>query len=289
MNENVRKATFSGQFYSSKREALLRELNSCFLSNLGVGRLPEIGEERKIVGAISPHAGYAFSGACASFVYFELARAKKPEFFLILGVNHHGIGKKISTSEMYVETPLGVCEVSREIVQEIVRRKLAQLDETAHAHEHSIEVQLPFMQFSLRKFKFVPLLFKEIELNECVEFADGIYEMLADRSGTVIASSDFTHYGYMYGYLPFTSKVKENIYKLDRELIDEILHLNFERFFKRVRGEGLTICGYIPITILLILMKRMGAKGRLLKYYTSGDVTGDYENCVGYASIIFEL
>ncbi|MCW1301013.1 MAG: AmmeMemoRadiSam system protein B [Candidatus Nanoarchaeia archaeon] len=289
MNRKIRKATFAGQFYSAKRDSLIKELNSCFLSELGVGKLPELREEHKIVGAISPHAGYAFSGACASFVYFELAKAKKPDYFLILGVNHHGMGKKISISEMDVETPLGICEVNREIVLEIIRRKLAQLDETAHAYEHSIEVQLPFMQFSLKKFKFVPILFREIELDECLEFAEGICEILREKPGVVLASSDFTHYGSMYGYLPFISQIKENMYKLDREIIDEILRLNFEKFFKRVRVEGLTVCGYIPITILLILMKRIGAKGRLLKYYTSGDVTGDYENSVGYASIIFEV
>lgn len=104
----------------------------------------------------------------------------------------------------------------------------------------------------------------------------------------VLASSDFTHYGVMYGYLPFSENVRENLYKLDGEMIDLILELKFREFFKKVYAEGRTICGWTPITVLLVLMRKFGAKGRLLKYYTSGDVVKDYSNAVGYASIVFE-
>ncbi|RLG18208.1 AmmeMemoRadiSam system protein B [Nanoarchaeota archaeon] len=286
----MRKPVVAGQFYNAEKDGLLKEIEECFLSDFGVGKLPGKSRGKKrILGAIVPHAGYVFSGPCASHAYYEISKVGKVDLFLILGTNHHGMGKRVATSAIDWETPLGVCKIDKEFVRKIVEKGIAEVDEVAHAYEHSIEVQLPFIQFIQPDFKFCPIIFRDLNLDECIETAENFWEVLKDlRSFVILASSDFTHYGPMYGYLPFLSEVKENLYKLDREMIDLILNLEFEEFFKKVYGEGRTICGWLPITVLLILMKKFGAKGKLLKYYTSGDVVKDYSNAVGYASIVFE-
>jgi len=287
----VRKPIVAGQFYSEGREDLLEEIRKCFLSEFGIGKLPVVrkSKKRKVVGSIVPHAGYVFSGACASHAYYEISK-EKVNLFIIFGTNHHGIGSKVATSQIDWETPLGLCKVDREFVNELLENNVAKLDETAHAYEHSIEVQLPFIQFIQRDFKFCPILLRDLSLEECEDIAEKLWKVLEKREDfVIIASSDFTHYGAMYAYLPFVENVKENLYKIDGEAIDLILNLEFREFFKLVEGEGRTICGFIPITLLLILMKKIKANGKLLKYYTSGDILKDYSNAVGYASIVFEL
>jgi hypothetical protein len=286
-----RRAIVSGQFYANSEKELKEEIKKCFLSKFGIGNLPKISEKERLIGVVSPHAGYFFSGACASHTYYKISQSKKPDVFVILGINHSGIGKVVATSLYTWETPLGDIEIDKEFTNTLVQNGTVEIDETANQYEHSIEVQLPFLQFLFKDFKFCPICLQSLSFEECEKIANGIIKAKEEtkKNILVIASSDFTHYGYSYGYLPFSGsidEVKEKLYELDRNAIDAILKLDAKKFYEMVIKKEMTICGFVPITILILLSKKLGAKNvELLKYYTSGDVIGDYGNAVGYASI----
>ncbi|MEM4267190.1 MAG: AmmeMemoRadiSam system protein B [Candidatus Nanoarchaeia archaeon] len=285
----VRSSVVAGQFYESSPDRLRKQINSCFLSKFGPGSLPYAKKSKKIFGCIVPHAGYQFSGPAAAFAYKAIAESRKPKNFIILGPNHSGMGAEVSTSLLDWETPLGVVKVDADFVSKLVKKcDFIEVDDSAHLYEHSIEVQLPFLQFVLKdKFKFVPIClashdFKILKrLGECIA--------LIGRDSCVVASSDMTHYGYGYGYLPFSQNKKENMYKLDKRAIDAITSLDVSAFVSHIERSHATICGYAPIITAVFAVKKLGCKkARLLKYYTSGDVLNDYSSSVGYASIVFE-
>jgi hypothetical protein len=286
-----RRAIVSGQFYANSEKELKEEIKKCFLSKFGIGNLPKISEKEKLIGVVSPHAGYFFSGACASHAYYRISQSKKPDVFVILGINHSGIGKSAATSLYTWETPLGDIEIDKDFTNALVQNSIVEIDETANQYEHSIEVQLPFLQFLFKDLKFCPICLQSLSFEECEKIANEIIKAKEEtkKNILVIASSDFTHYGYSYGYLPFSGsidEVKEKLYELDRNAIDAILKLDAKKFYEMVIKKEMTICGFVPITILILLSKKLGARNaELLKYYTSGDVIGDYGNAVGYASI----
>ncbi|MCW1296653.1 MAG: AmmeMemoRadiSam system protein B [Candidatus Parvarchaeota archaeon] len=286
-----RRPIVSGQFYASNAEELKEEISKSFLSKFGVRKIPKIVEKEELIGAVSPHAGYFFSGACASHTYYRISQSKKPDVFLIFGVNHNGIGKNVATSVLNWRTPLGEVKVDQEFARALTKNKVVEIDEIAHQYEHSIEVQLPFLQFIFGDFKFCPICFQNISFEDCEKVAEEVLTIKREmkKKITMIASSDFTHYGYGYGYVPFSGSiedVRKKLYELDERAIKYILKLDAKGFYDYVTSQEMTICGYIPITVLTILANKLGAKkGELLKYYTSGDVIGDYRNAVGYASI----
>jgi MEMO1 family protein len=272
----MRASAVAGQFYSSAKVALLEELESCFKKGAG---LPGKQKKQNVLGAISPHAGYTYSGPTASYVYKELAESTFPDLFVILGVPHSGQKTCVSLEDW--ETPLGVVKNDLEFSKALE----IDVDENAHLDEHSIEVQLPFLQFASKEIKFVPII-----VNETKGIAEKIFSTAKKQKKNivVIASSDFTHYGINYGYLPFLSNVKENLYKLDKGAIENILKLDVEGFRKYVEQTEATICGFKPILVLMEYLKLAKSnEGKLLHYTTSGDVVSDFTNAVGYAAIVF--
>lgn len=284
----------SGQFYDKNPEKLMERIKWCFLSDFGPKSLPKRGS-KNYFAAIVPHAGYIYSGPAAAHVYKEIGEMKKIDTFVIIGTNHSGLGPSISIfPEGVWKTPLGDVMVDYELSSEIVTNsKLAEFDTRAHAYEHSVEVQLPFLQFLFENVKIVPIVFRGDEiLEEAKDLADSI-EKAAKNLGRkifVIASSDFTHYGKAYNYLPFfgsNDEIKKKIYELDSNAIKEITQLHEMKFLRYVHRTGATICGFAPIIATIFYAKKHVKGGKLLKHYCSGDISGDYENCVGYASIIF--
>ena len=277
-----RKPIVAGQFYDLGEEGLKEQIKGCFLSKLGPGKLPG-NRAKNAVGAVSPHAGYQFSGPAAAHAYKEIGETKIPDVYVILGPSHSGYGTCISMQDW--ETPLGKVPIDRELGKIISKRIPA--NEEAHLSEHSIEVQLPFLQFvnNGHDFRVMPVMVShDISYSETAEI---IRESLkeAGKKAIMIASSDFTHYGHAYGYVPFTINVKGKIKELDTGAIDAVRKMNAEKFIGYVKKKKATICGALPIAALL---KAMDAKrAKLLKYYTSGDVTGDYDSAVGYAAIAF--
>src|SRR3972149_10478441 len=195
----VRRPTQAGAFYEGDAEALKRQIEECFLHRFGPGKLPrvDVNGSRNVVGLVCPHAGYMYSGPVAANAYFELALDGKPGTVVILGPNHTGYGSALALmDEGLWRTPLGDVEVDSDVAREIVQETgLVDVDELAHRHEHSIEVQLPFLQYLYgNEFKFVPVCFQLQDLASAEEVGNAPVEVLAERNAVIIASSDFTHY-----------------------------------------------------------------------------------------------
>ncbi|MBN1156134.1 AmmeMemoRadiSam system protein B [Candidatus Woesearchaeota archaeon] len=282
----VRLPCVAGQFYEGEKEELLKQIRGCFLSELGPGKLPQKKKEGKTKAAIVPHAGYIFSGACAAHAYKRISESEQPDLFIIIGPNHTGFGRTSVLLDDF-STPLGTAKVDNEFGEALMREFKIDNDARVHRYEHSIEVQLPFLQFAVNKFKFLPIIISSPHYLD--ELAAAIKKTAKDlkRNICIIASSDFTHFGYNYGFIPFTENVKENISKLDAKAVELIKSFDDEGFLGYVRGTGATICGFLPIVLLMKIIKNEKPKSELLKYYTSADVMGDYSNSVSYASIVF--
>lgn len=284
----ARKPIVAGMFYEADKERLRAEIKACFLSELGPKSLPSEHKPKKIFGGVAPHAGYMFSGAGAACTYKEIAEADTPTTFIIIGPNHSGRGAEVATMSEDWDTPLGRIESDKELISNMVTTcRSVEEDKIAYTHEHSVEVQIPYLQFLFgKKIKFAPLLVNTNNTKTLEEIGRCIASI--NKSACVIASSDFTHHGINYGYLPFKNNIKENMYKLDKEIIKCITELDTSGFIEKIKKTKATVCGWGAILTTMHAVKKMGSKkGILLKYYTSGDVTKDYSNSVGYASIVF--
>jgi AmmeMemoRadiSam system protein B len=270
----------AGQFYSDRFDELTKELDLCFKKGpKSAGKRTD----KKLVGVIAPHAGYFYSGSTAAFSYKAIAESEFPDIFVILGVSHGGFDSCASKADW--ETPLGVVKNDVEFTESLKIK----IDEKAHASEHSIEVQLPFLQYAnkdrLKDIRICPIM-----INETKGIAEKIMNSAVqlNKKIIVIASSDFTHYGQSYGYAPFSSNIKENLHKLDNGAIAKIIAMDKLGFSAYVEKTGATICGSKPISVLIEYLKFVGAKqAKLLKYSSSGEVSHDFTNAVGYASIVF--
>ncbi len=279
-------AIVAGSFYEKSRESLYQQLYECFLHKIGPQSLPSKeahGGVRKIRGVVSPHAGFMFSGPVAAHHFFHLSREKVPQTIIILGPNHRGLGAEIALmSSGQWETPLGSIAVDKEMAAEIMshdHKNMIRDDRQAHTFEHSIEVQLPFLQFIYpdNQFKIVPISIMNQQLNAMKYLAEVLFQSAGDKSSLLIASSDFTHY-----------ESHEIARQKDSEAIETIITMKSELFYDTVRRNGASICGLGPIAVAIEFCKYFGIeKGQLLKYATSGDVSGMMDQVVGYASIIF--
>jgi AmmeMemoRadiSam system protein B len=263
----IREPIVAGQFYEDVR--LKEQLQECFS---GV----DVTENKKLRACISPHAGFVFSGKCAAHSFSNMPKA---DTYVILGLSHEGHANSVSYADW--RTPLGVLKNDLEFSRKLKIKN----NENTHKHEHSIEVQLPFLQHVHPDAKIVPIIVSDH--SSVAEEIARVSEELKRRV-IVIASSDFTHYGPVYNYLPFRINAKEKLYKLDKGAIDFILQFDLTGFLGYIGETGATICGREPIAVLLEYCKIAGIKkSKLLKYYTSGDIFGDYSAAVGYASIGF--
>jgi AmmeMemoRadiSam system protein B len=289
----IRKPIVAGQFYARSREKLESDIEKCFVDKFGPGGIPKKRtggkSDKKLLGVISPHAGYMCSGAGEAFVFKEIGEAEFAETYIILGVNHSG--PETCVSNLSWETPLGIVECDTELV-EMLEKKGIPVNNQAHQYEHSIEVQLPFLQFvsrdRLKELRIVPIMIADEKYEKWGKIIKESVETVG-RTVVIICSSDFTHYGTNYGFVPFEKNIKENIKKLDGGAIKFVFEKNPAGFLEYVRKTRATICGRCGIAVLLWLMREMkSGKGELLKYYTSGDVFGyGRDGVVGYASVVF--
>ncbi len=276
----VRRPCQAGAFYAGTEESLRDEIKKSFLHRLGPGKLPELNVmgERKIVALVCPHAGYMYSGPVASNGYCSLALDGKPDTLVILGPNHTGLGSGVSImTEGSWSTPLGEARIDTELASAILKHsKLVDIDDSAHAQEHSIEVQLPFLQYVLgEKFQFVPICMMMQDLKTSVEVGEALAKALEGKNGVILASSDMTHY-----------EPQKTAEKKDQLAINAILKLDEAELQSVVESRSISMCGYGPVTTAVKASKILGAKeAKLLSYKTSGDITGDYSAVVGYASI----
>lgn len=277
----VRKPCVADAFYAGTRTELTDQIKQCFTHRFGPGAIPNPAAEgpRKVVGIVSPHAGYMYSGPVAANGFSKLALDGTPKVFVILGPNHTGAGSGLSIqSEGAWETPLGVASIDSELAHKIQQSSdILDEDERAHAGEHSVEVQLPFTQFLYQNVKFIPICMMMQDLKTSRDIAKSIVEQTKGKDVAIIASSDFTHY-----------EPQEIANRKDKRAIDAILNLNEEALNELGETNQVTMCGYGPITTLIAIAKLLGnVKPELLAYKTSGDITGDKSAVVGYSSIAF--
>ena len=269
----MRYPAVAGQFYEGTDSSLRRQIEECFMHELGPGQLPEINPngKRRIRGLISPHAGFVFSGPIAAHGFAELAKDGMPEVFIILGPNHQGLGSGIAITTHDFETPMGIMENDKDLAN-----KLNQgiIDDTiqAHRHEHSIEVQLPFIQYMANDKKFVPISMLMQDYKTAAEVGKIIRQAIGDRDAVIIASTDFSHY-------VSPEKAKEQ----DDMAIQQILDMDPKGLYDTVRKNRITMCGFGPVMAMLEAVQ--GSEAELLKYANSGDVRPMAE-VVGYASIV---
>ncbi len=233
----------------------------------------------KIIAGIAPHAGYAYSGPCAAHLYSRIQNGVKT--VVILGPNHTGLGSGISISDAdYWQTPLGKVEIDGELRSSILdASKIIDCEGLAHLREHSIEVQLPFLQSVLKDFRIVPLCMMGGDAGTCREVGEAIAKAVSGsgvKNVLLLASTDFAHY-----------VSQDEAEKKDLLAVDKILKLDPEGLLETVEKECISMCGPMAVASVLFAAKILGAeKAELLKHYTSGEITGDYsQGVVGYASL----
>jgi len=264
----VRHPAVAGRFYPARPEVLMRDVQSY---------LATVGEKIEAAGCVVPHAGYMYSGHVAGAVY---ARLFLPDRFIILCPNHTGMGQPLAImSEGAWDTPLGQAEIDHALAMELrnADRHISE-DSAAHRAEHALEVQLPFLQALRQKFRFVPIAVGVGSYEPLAELGDAIARTVAAQGGNIliIASSDMNHYEP-----DAITRVK------DRKAIEQMLKLDPKGLFDVVVNEDVSMCGYGPAVAMLTAAKGLGAQSaELIKYATSGDVSGDRDAVVGYAGVV---
>jgi AmmeMemoRadiSam system protein B/AmmeMemoRadiSam system protein A len=238
-----------------------------------------------VIALIQPHAGYFYSAQTAACGL--KSTDKKYERVVIIGPSHRvPMDEILSVPRVtHYETPLGQIEVDTEFVEELLKHPVFQNVPYVHESEHSVQIQLPLLQYRLGDFKLVPIVAGSCSL-DTIRKAASILKGMVDEQTLVIASSDFVHYGPNYGYVPFTSDVPEQIKKLDMGAFEYIAALDAEGFLEYKRKTGATICGSVPIAVLLSMLGE-GTTVKLLNYNTSGALTGSFTNSVSYLSVAF--
>lgn len=264
----MRAPAVSGQFYPRDKKDLNKVMSKCF-EGLTSGKRP-------VFGAVVPHAGYIYSGSTAASVYSVLPEA---DTFVLLGPNHTGYGSAVAVSSEKWNTPLGDIEADLDFIKAIPKY-IIDTDEISHKYEHSIEVQLPFLQYRFKDFKIAPICMGMQDEETAFDVGTAVARTVLkfNKKVVIIASSDFSHYK--------PDKVAHND---DAYFIQSIIDLDVPGFYRKLYERSASVCGYGPIAAMLTASKELGAKkGTLVKYSTSGDTTGDFAAVVGYAGIIVE-
>ena len=273
----MRKSVFNGSLYPGMA-VNIRAFVDAALSN---AKVPKSAEHA--VSYVAPHAGYMYSGKTAAYTYKALGsnkEIKNTESIIVIGPNHTGIGKPLAVSTDDWETPLGIAQNDIELSNAIIKNsKYISGDSQAHQSEHSIEVQLPFLQHILPHMMYAFICMGDQSTDASATLSDSIIKSVMEmkRKVILIASSDLNHYE--------SAKIARD---KDTELIKAAKSLDYVKFNKKVWEVGDSACGFGPITVAMMFAERMKAKkGILLDYSNSGDQTGDYSSVVAYSSMAF--
>jgi AmmeMemoRadiSam system protein B len=274
----VRMPVVAGRFYEGKEDLLQKRLENCFLGPLGPGKLPEgaPGSTRSLKAAIAPHAGYMYSGMPAAHTFLRIFEDGIPEHIVMLGPNHTGVGARLAVCNDDWQTPLGVAQFDSMLGDAIVREdEYATNDCIAHSNEHSLEVQVPFLQYAFGPgVSFVPICVSDQSFAVCESIGKTIAKLADEMDILVLASSDFTHF-----------ESAESARKKDNQAMEYLEFLDAEGFLSFVRQHRVSICGAGPIAAAVVFAKERGAtQFKLLKYTTSGDITKDDSSVVAYVA-----
>lgn len=267
---NLRKPAVAGRFYSSSPVELKKQIRD-------FAGYP--AERKKVIACMLPHAGYTYSGKIAAQT---VAQVDIKEKIILLGPNHTGYGHEFSImTEGVWQTPLGENKIDSILAGELLKNSeyLAE-DPLAHMYEHSLEVELPILQYFKADFQIVPLAFMSNRISALKEIGKEIGDFVNASSKKdsimLIASSDMTHY-----------ESQDDAIRKDKEAIDAILELDEDKLVKKIKDLNISMCGYAPVVTMIKAAKIIGAtNASLVAYQTSGDVTGIKDEVVGYAGII---
>lgn len=284
--EDVRNPVVAGTFYEKEPDRLRVQIEWCFKHPIGPGELPKKlnGSTRLSTGYISPHAGYVYSGPVAAHVFYNMSQEKQPETIIIIGPNHTGMGAPIALAPWKEwKTPLGKIKVDLHLRDLIIKKStIIMPDYEAHSYEHSIEVQLPFIQYLYGdSVKILPIVAMDQSLESAQRVAEELIGFLDEtgRDAIVIASTDFNHYE------PHDVTVRK-----DRQAIQAIKSLEPSKFYQTIIEENVSVCGPFGVMVLMFMHKKRGGKPPiLLKHATSGETGGDKSYTVGYVSAVFPL
>ncbi len=274
----MRYPAVSGKFYPSDGDELRKSIENLYMGPLGPGFLPShFSGEKDVAGVVSPHAGYVFSGQVAAHSYLEISRGSRPDTVVIIGPNHTGMGAPVSLTHHDYLTPLGVARTDKEMVESILEHEnFIKDDAAAHRYEHSVEVQVPFLQHIDPDLRIVPVVMMYQKPDAALLLAQAVRGAAAElgRKVLVVASSDFSHY-----VPPSVAKERDGL------AIEKIEEMDAKGLYNTVRRYGISMCGYGPVMAMLEFASMNGAvNSRLLKYATSGDIQ-PMEEVVGYAAI----
>ena len=272
MNNALRKSVIAGSWYPGAPSILRRDIENYFNS------VPDLELEEEVVGLIAPHAGYTYSGQVAASAY-NLVRGKKYDVVIVIAPSHriafHGVS--IFSTGGY-ETPLGILPVAEELAKKIKNLNKTVIDiPEAHLQEHSVEIQLPFLQVALGDFSFIPLVMGDQGANTCQELAATIYEAAGGKKILIVGSSDLSHF-YNYNMAK----------KLDAVVLRHLKDGDAVRLLESLGNGTAEACGGGPMVVSMLVSRMMNAnKTHLLRYANSGDVTGDKSSVVGYAAAVY--
>jgi MEMO1 family protein len=265
----IRNPTVAGYFYPASPAELKAMLAKYIDKN---------ASKEEVVGLLMPHAGYVYSGAVAGAA---ISRVKFKDTFIIIGPSHSGLGKPFSVMpEGTWRTPLGEVEVDSELAQKIIELShYAEEDYAAHAQEHAIEVQIPFLQYIKPDVKIVPIILLGDSAEIYQEIGHAIARAIKElkRGAVILASGDMSHY-----------EPAEEARKKDMKAVEAMLALDADELTRRYKNLHITMCAHGPLVTTITAVKDLGAKSaELVKYQNSGDATGDYSAVVAYAGVIF--
>jgi len=266
----IRTPAVADRFYPGDREILARDIQEM----TPVSATPAIPQ--KAYAVVSPHAGYMYSGSVAAET---MARVHIPETVIILGPNHHGQGAPIALSTIPWQMPMGQVPIDTAITTALLdASSVITVDETAHRFEHSLEVQVPFLQARQKKLAIVPLVISHISYPLCQEVGAALARVIegAGKEILIVASSDMTHY---------ESRAAAD--KKDHYVLKKLADMDPAALYRAVLDYNISMCGIMPVTIALIAAMALGAtKVKLVRYTDSGAVSGDTNQVVGYAGVI---
>ncbi|NIP26161.1 MAG: AmmeMemoRadiSam system protein B [Phycisphaerae bacterium] len=265
-------------WYTSDSEALRKEI-------AGYYEKAKVDPISNVIAMILPHAGYRYSGQIA--VRALKTTDKKYSRIIVIGPSHRAyMEEMLSVSRAtHYETPLGEVPLDVDFINKLLEYPVFRSTPYAHTEEHSVQIELPLLQHNCKDFKFVPIVAGHCS-TETIRKAGSILKSLVNDQTLVIASSDFVHYGQNFRYVPFRDNVAEQIKKVDMGAYEHIANLDCEGFVKYKQATGATICGSVPVAILLSMLEKP-VKAHLIEYATSGEMTGDYKHSVSYLSAAF--
>jgi len=268
----MRRLAHRGSFYFYEKEEIVDFVEK---------NIEKINVEEGSKAIIVPHAGYQYSGFCALHSFLSLD--KKAKRVLIFGVDHLGNCRKICVSSEDWEGIFGEVKIDRKFINKLLDLENVEINDFAHKYEHSIEVQIPFLEYFFKDFKIVPILLNNLSTNEIENFIEKLCSLIDEKTVSIF-SGDLIHHGEIYGFVIFNERRKENLKNADMEIITSILNLNEKKFLEMYKKYP-TVCGYYTFQAFIFYSKKLNLKPKLLCYYNSAEITNEEDIIVGYASI----